>query len=282
MNVFVTKSTLYSISGVLEIDYDITSKACSAIEKIIHGYSKAAILTKSEISSLGNMIAINEILNNETPETIKTKKRKLITNAAMRERVVFISRHKTYHYYDNCPKITSDYQNFTIPDEIPEKSIEEYRKFFIENITTFTTNPDVFYFSANIKFGTNIKSIGKMHHRNSGKANTQDMLSILESDQEPCAKSISNALVFYQNNKRIVQKFGAASHLRDKLLNEGKMGPDEHKTICDWHLLKETVKAEIFQKITKINKITNHAYSSDILDAIGFTPCSTCNELKNR
>jgi hypothetical protein len=31
-------------------------------------------LTKSEISSLGNMIAINEILNNETPETIKTKK----------------------------------------------------------------------------------------------------------------------------------------------------------------------------------------------------------------
>jgi hypothetical protein len=68
-----------------------------------------------------------------------------------------------------------------------------------------------------------------MHHRNSGKANTQDMLSILESDQEPCAKSISNALVFYQNNKRIVQKFGAASHLRDKLLNEGKMGPDEHK-----------------------------------------------------
>lgn len=95
MNVFVTKSTLYSISGVLEIDYDITSKACSAIEKIIHGYSKAAILTKSEISSLGNMIAINEILNNETPETIKTKKRKLITNAAMRERVVFISRHKT-------------------------------------------------------------------------------------------------------------------------------------------------------------------------------------------
>jgi hypothetical protein len=87
----------------------------------------------------------------------------------MRERVVFISRHKTYHYYDNCPKITSDYQNFTIPDEIPEKSIEEYRKFFIENITTFTTNPDVFYFSANIKFGTNINSIGKMHHRTVGR-----------------------------------------------------------------------------------------------------------------
>lgn len=282
MNVFVTKSTLYSISGVLEIDYDITSKACSAIEKIIQGHSKTAILTKLEISSLGKMIAVNEILSNETPETIKTKKRKIIANAAMKKRLVFISHHKTYHYYDNCPKITSDYKNFTIPDEIPEGSIEEYRRFFIENITTFTNNPDIFYFSASVKFGVTINSVGKMHHRNSGKANTQDMLTILESEQEPCTKSISDALVFYQNHKKTVHKFGAASHLRDNLLNEGKMRPDEHKTICDWHVLKETVKADIFQKITKINKITNHAYSSDILDALGFTPCSTCNELKSR
>lgn len=76
MNVFITKSTLYSISGILEIDYESSSKASKAIDTILKTYSTIPILTTPEKNTLINMIAVNSILNSETPESIKAKAKK--------------------------------------------------------------------------------------------------------------------------------------------------------------------------------------------------------------
>ncbi|WP_337063637.1 hypothetical protein [Raoultella ornithinolytica] len=282
MDVFVTKSTLYSISGILDIEYEASSRARDSILNIIWEYSTMSILSEPEVDVLVKLISINEILNSETPESIKQKIKKQNSDRLNKARLIFTSDKKTYHYYDNCPKISSDYQNFTIPDEIPESKVGEYRKFFLDNISLFNEKPDLFYFNVSIKFGVKITSIGRLHHSNSGKANSQEMLKILESEAEPCVESISVALDLYQKNKKTIQKFGRASHLRDEFLKSNKMNKDEYSIICEWHFAKERVKGDIFQKITKINKITNHAYSDVILNALGFTPCSTCLELKNK
>lgn len=282
MNVFITKSTLYSISGILEIDYESSSKASKAIDTILKTYSTIPILTTPEKNTLINMIAVNSILNSETPESIKAKAKKIQHEKVKKERMIFVHKNLTYHFYDNCPKITSDYNNFTIPDEIPEDRIEEYRHFFIDNLEMFSRNIDLFYISAARKFGVKISEIGKLNRSNSGRSNTQDMLNILESDNDPCAKSISSALNIFQENKKLIQKFGSASHFRDAHFKAGKMNEEQHKVISDWHKIKDKVKGDIFQKITKINKMSNHAFSDSILDALGFAACATCCEIKKK
>lgn len=282
MDVFVTKSTLYSISGVLDIDYESSSRASKAIDEIIKKYSTIPILTTPEKKALARMIVVNTILNSETPENIKTKVKKSIYEKAKKERVIFLHKNPTYHYYNNCPKITSDYKNFTIPDEIPEDRIDEYRLFFIENMELFFQNVDVFYLNVAHKFGVKISAVGRMNHRNSGRSNTQDMLKLLESDNEPCTESILKALALFQENKKLIRMFGNASHLRDNYLRSKRINEEEHSIISEWHHIKDKVKGDIFQKITKINKITDNIFSDKILDALGFFPCTTCLELKKK
>ncbi|MBS0847927.1 hypothetical protein [Citrobacter sp. JGM124] len=282
MDVFVTKNTLYAISGLLEIDYDTSSRARDSINHIVREYSTLHVLSDPEVESLVKLVSVNEILNTETPESIKNRIKSKQLTVEKRTRLVFIHNKKTYHYYDNCPKLVSDYQNFVIPNEIPENRIEDYRRFFLDNMSLFNEKPDVFYFKASVAFGVSIKNIEKMHYKNSGKAYTQDMLNILESENDPCSQSFSMALELYNNNKKTIQKFGRASHLRGEFLKANKMTRDEYIIIDEWHGAKERVKGDIFQKITKINKTSDHAYSSSILDALGFTPCSTCTELHKR
>lgn len=278
--VYVTKSTLFKISGLLDIPYEKSNNAHKAIVKIIEEHTKEKILSKPELQSMASIIAINEILNSETPFTIKIKKQAELDREEKKLRMVYYKQKMTYHHYDNCPNLSSDYENFSIPNEIPENKIDEYRKFFLSNKSLFYKNEQAFYAAAGLFFKIPLTRSVKMHYSNSGKnlVSSNDLLSSNSSDR--CSLYLGKALAFYQENKRPIIKYGQASHLVDDLFRNGKISQQDHALISEWNALKSNIKSEIIRILTGINKISDQRFSEEILIALGFDECNTCKSLK--
>lgn len=279
---YVTKATLFKIGGILDIPYEKSDNARQAILKIIKEHTKENILSKPELQSMALIIAANEILNSETPNNIKIKRQEQLNRESRKSRMIYYKKKMTYHRYDNCPNLSSDYENFSIPNEIPESKIDEYRNFFLSNKDLFYKDEQAFYAKAGAFFKTPLTRSVKMHYSNSGK-NTVSSDDLLSSDNNDNVNfQLRKMLAFYQQNKSIIDKFGQASHLINEFLFNGKINKQGHKAISEWHQLKSSAKSEIIKNITGINKISDQRFSEEILIALGFDECSTCKSLRTK
>lgn len=280
MSVFITKNTLHKIDGVLDIDFNTSNRARESILKIISEYTDKQFLTVSEIKAMTNIISIVEILNSEIPEKIKLKNKRDSDLKNKMKRVIFYEDKLTYHYYNNCPNMSSDYENFTIPKEIPDAKINEYRHFFIKNIEVFKRDESAFYARAGAYFGVNIGGVLKTKFSNSGRVSPIQTDLMLSRDKDITEDAINKALSFYNENKKHIVKFGSASHLRCDFLEKGKMSIDEFNVIDEWYILKNNAKSAIFEKTMQLNELSSYKFSEDILKSIGFNPCNTCVSIR--
>ncbi len=83
----------------------------------------------------------------------------------------------SYHKVEDCDRLSSNFINFRIPEQIKEKgneSIEEFRKWFKENQTLFAEKPDVYQMRLNTKYGI-VQSIEKVDYKNSGNAYKENL-----------------------------------------------------------------------------------------------------------
>jgi len=278
---YITKATLFKIGGILDIPYEKSNNAKEAINKIIKEYTKEKILAPPELGAMAQIISVNEILNSETPENIKIKTQIKLDSEAKKRRIVYYKETMTYHHYDNCPNLSSDYENFTIPEKIPDEKIDEYRKYFIAHKELFYKDEQAFYARAGSFFGIPLTGtvVIKSHYSNSGKntASSNNLLS--NSNDDAVGFHLENLLSFYQKNKPVIVKFGQASHLINKFLEAGKIKEEEHTLISEWHILKSNAKSEIIKKITGINNISEQRFSEEVLVSLGFNECSTCKSI---
>lgn len=280
---YVTKATLSKIGGLLDIPYEKSNSAQLAIVKIIEEHTKEKILSRPELQSMASIIVVSDILNSETPHNIKIKNQNKIDREQKKVRMIYYKNKMTYHHYDNCPKLSSDYENFSIPDEIPENKIDEYRRFFISNKELFYKNEAAFYASAGSFFNIPLTHSVKTRYSNSGKRNLLSSNELLSSsNQDKVSFYVAKALDFYQNNKKPIIKYGQASHLLDNFLTNRKITEQDYEVVREWGILKSDVKSEIIKVLTGINEVNDQRFSEEIFIALGFEECSTCKSLKQK
>lgn len=280
--VYVTKSTLHKIGGILDIPYEQSLKAGEAINKIIKPHTKENLFSAPELKAMAKIIAVNEILNTETADNIKLMNQRKAESETRLQRVIFYREKLIYHFYENCPNLLSDYENFSIPDEIPEHRIDEYRQYFIKNKELFYKDEAAYYARANAFFRVHMSPIQKSRHANSGKrlASSQSLLQSFDDKHEE--KYIDQTLSFFQEYKSTVKKYGQASHIRDDLLKKKKMSQEEYDIITEWHLLKSNTKSEIISTIIKINHRSEQLFAEEVMIALGFNGCATCKALGDK
>lgn len=279
---YVTEATLHKIGGLLDIPYEKSNSAQLAIVKIIGDYTKEKILSKPELQSMASIIAVNNILNSETPDTIKINRQQKIDREERKVRMIFYKKKMTYHHYYNCPSLSSDYENFSIPDEIPENKIDEYRRFFLSNKDLFYKNEDAFYASAGSFFNIPLTRSVKTRYSNSGRRlmSSNDLLS--SNSHDKVSFYIEKALAYYQENKNPITKYGQVSHLLEEFLRKNKINQQDYEVVREWRELKSSVKSEIIRILTGINEVSEQRFSEEILIALGFEECNTCKSLKLR
>ncbi|WP_416410825.1 hypothetical protein [Pantoea sp. App145] len=280
--VYITKYSLIKIGGILDIPYERSLSASKAIHTIIASHTKEKIFSSPELKVMTMTLAVNDILNTETADNIKIMNQRKSEFHSRKQRVIFYQDRLTYHYYKDCPNLLSDYNNFTIPVEIPEHRIEEYRQYFINNIDTFNRNEEAYYAQANAFFRVHMSPIKKSHHANSGKESVSSNNLLQSSTDEEDGKYIEEALSFFQTYRKTINKYGYASHLKEKLLQENKMSIEDYKIITAWHILKTNTKSEIISKIIKINQHSEQLFSEEVMIALGFHGCATCKTLNEK
>ena len=202
-----------------------------------------------------------------------------------------------YHFYEDCEFLGRDYENWKIPVEITtlsklkknagdlsgaEKIISDWREFWKENIKTYEHKRDYFAFIAGIKFGVQIENLHDLSHikelnsgftfyENSGLKNVELNIQLLIDE-----------MTSMKRNSKEIQDFGYRIHKAYKFINEKKVflidipGSD----IAKWqiHCRNLINLLKLFFQVKFNNDVT---FNGQILDQLGFEPCSKCAHKNN-
>ncbi|GER57897.1 hypothetical protein ULMA_00050 [Patiriisocius marinus] len=190
----------------------------------------------------------------------------------------------SYHKYENCDRLSSNFVNYRIPTQIKEKGeeeIEKYRNWFKENESSFTDRPDVYQMRLQAKFGI-IEGIQKVDYKNSGNVYKENLT--LEEIQARIDSLLHNAAQFFKRNEKrqeVIKRFQTATFLAFKEEeienNTTEYSDGELKNILKLyyylfieptiHYLKEFFKT-IYNADIEINE--------RIFEALNFKKCGYC------
>lgn len=190
----------------------------------------------------------------------------------------------SYHKVEDCDRLSSNFINFRIPEQIKEKgdeAIEEFRKWFKENQTVFSEKPDVYQMRLNTKYGI-VQGLEKVDYKNSGNVYRENLT--LAEIETRIDSILHNASEYYKEDiKRqgAIRSFQKSTFLafKEQPIEKNNTGysDEELKEILVeyYHLfiqptiyyLKEHFKAFYNSDIEINEKIFEH---------LNFKKCSVC------
>lgn len=201
-----------------------------------------------------------------------------------RKEFVYEGGKPSYHKYETCDRLHSNFTNFKIPEEIKvagNEAIEEYRKWFKENQKIFLEKPDVFEMHLDTKFGIKTR-IQKVDYTNSGNVYKENLT--LKEVETRIDSLLKNAAKYYkedENRQVAIRRFQTATFLAFKESpipdNDTGYNDDELKVILKEYFylfvqptlfyLKEYFKTFYNAKI-EINE--------KIFEQLNFKKCGRC------
>ena len=125
----------------------------------------------------------------------------------------------SYHKYENCDRLSSNFVNYRIPTQIKEKGeeeIEKYRVWFKENESVFSERPDIYQMRLQTKFGI-VENIQKVDYKNSGNVYKENLT--LQEIEARIDSLLHNAAEFYKRNEKrqaVIRRFQTATFLAFK------------------------------------------------------------------
>ncbi len=278
--VFITKATFKKLVKEYTID-DYKCKKLPYYEKLRH------ILSIPEQNLLGKYSAFLEDI-----ESIhKYKKLKKPRPSDPKKRIIYNKNNSpSFHFYEECEYLKSDYENYDIPVEIPEERIEEYRSFFLKNKELYKENHGAFLARAELRFDVRIKNIKEYHSNNSGIKETYnpkvESVDIILTRINNHIKQMEE----YRNSspeiKTLIDELGFGSHKRNSINEiiyrgvDGKLVPyihSEDSPLEHWHKYKKELKSMIVKYlIATLNPEFN--FRQDILEQCNLRCCKLCKE----
>jgi hypothetical protein len=194
-------------------------------------------------------------------------------------RLIYLGGSPAYHKNQNCNYLNSSYKNYEIPVEVSEEKIEDYRKFFVENIEVYKNDRNVFFARVELKFNIIIRNVREFSAQNSG---TEQLLNF---DSEPehalltKIHSLGCEMVQYRFSddftKNVISKYGAACHLVVNQRDKYTTTDTEHKVIGTWLNYKTELK-KLMTKHLIIKLNPELKFDKRCLDYFGFRQCSDC------
>jgi len=190
----------------------------------------------------------------------------------------------SYHKYENCDRLSSNFVNYRIPTEIKKKGeeeIEKYRVWFKENESVFSERPDIYQMRLQTKFGI-IEHLQKVDYKNSGNVYKENLT--LQEIEARIDSLLHNAAEFYKRDEKrqvVIRRFQTATFLafkEDEIENNDTEYSDEElKSILRLYYnlfieptiyyLKEFFKT-FFNADIEINE--------KIFEALNFKKCGYC------
>lgn len=197
---------------------------------------------------------------------------------------VYEGSQPSYHKYENCDRLSSNFVNYRIPETIKEKGeeeIEKYRNWFKENESSFTDRPDIYQMRLHTKFGIK-ESIQKVDYKNSGNVYKENLT--LDEIQARIDSLLHNASQFYNRNEKrqeVIRRFQKATFLAFKEEeienNTTEYSDEELKSI-----LKLYYYLFVEPTIYYLKEFFKTFYNADIeinekiFEALNFRKCGYC------
>ena len=199
-------------------------------------------------------------------------------------RYVYEGNSPAYHESLECERLTSNLQNFCIPEEIIAKGREEvirFRKWFNENIELYRNNPEAFQMRMFTAFGINV-SLSEITLKNTGIFRKENLS--LEEIKEKLDELITDSgRFFYANsqNTTILRKYGKRTFLAHRNVplenNDTGLSDEEVKKFLIEYEMNYKFKIIYYlREYYRISYNPNLAIDKKILDELGFRPCSSC------
>lgn len=198
---------------------------------------------------------------------------------------VFEGGKPSYHKYEDCPKLHSNFINIRIPDEIKKsgnEKIEEFKNWVKANYELFERDFPAFEMRYNLKF-KNIK-LNIVNYENSGLEYIDNFTNDILFKRIDSLLN-NSAKYFKEDNARseLIRRYQKALFLaskEDKLEETFGYSDLDAKNILKeyYYLFVEPTKyyLEELIKIKYKNNIQNFEFGETLLDSLNFKKCSTC------
>jgi len=199
---------------------------------------------------------------------------------------VFVGGIPSYHKYESCPKLGSDFFNYKIPESIKkqgEEKIEEFRQWFRENFELLKNDEEAFKMRLQLKY--KVFTIEIVNYTNSGFDYVENYTKEILFTR--INSLISNAGDYFKSQKDEVQKlikyyqrktFMVIQDL--KLDNLFGFTEDNVKLILkEYHYMFVEPTKYYLLELIKVNykdKIDTFELGESLLASLNFKPCQFC------
>ena len=190
----------------------------------------------------------------------------------------------SYHKFESCDRLHSNFVNFRLPDKIKEKgdkAINEYREWFKEHQAIFLEKPDVYQMRLFNKYGIETP-IQRVDYTNSGNIYKENLT--LKEIETRIDSLLQNAAKYYsENNKRqkVIRRYQTATFLafKEEKIEDNETGysDDDLKEI-----LREYYYLFIQPTIYYLKEYFKTYFNSDIeinekiFEQLNFKRCNNC------
>lgn len=197
---------------------------------------------------------------------------------------VFEGKPPAYHKSIDCNRISSDYENFQIPESIKEKGKEtviKFRKWFLEN-QYLLSKPDIFIARLQMRWGivSNLKNINK---ENSGFTEFENFTP--KQIEEKIDSLIIKAGKLYYEETEILKRFNKYAYLGNKEspIKNNNTGFSDKKVKEVLSYFEDNIKKPLRPLLIQYFRVTINPelnLNDRILEQLGFKPCSQCYKFK--
>ncbi len=256
-------------------------------------------LNKSEVKYLQTM----QILLKD-PEKFAIEVYKPIINKDTLKYVFESNQQACYHEDQDCPNLHSVFRNFEIPEEIKERvrkkatdegksesqiffleeqQIKIFRRWFLENLICFKTDPEEFLRRLDIRWNVQ-RNVIEIERGSSGIESIYN-LNLVDLENE-IDKVLREAGRYFTENKdkqdliRRFQKLTFIAYQKGAIeINDTELSDDElRKFLVEYDTkFKMPIKSLLIQYY-RIKYNSELSFDGLLLDRLNFKPCSNCCE----
>jgi hypothetical protein len=198
---------------------------------------------------------------------------------------VFEGKPPAYHKTIDCNRISSDYENFQIPETIKDKgkeTVKKFRKWFLEN-QYLLDKPDIFIARLKMKWGivSNLKNVNK---DNSGYTKFENLTP--KQIEERIDSLIKRAGRLYYEETEILKRFNKYAYLGNESepIKNNNTGFSDRKVKEVLSFFENNIKKPLKPLLIEYFRVTINPelnLNDRILEQLGFKPCQQCHKLKN-
>lgn len=198
---------------------------------------------------------------------------------------VFEGSQSAYHSNKECPKLNTTFYNFKIPEEIIEKGAEEVKKFrnWFKANQSLLTNHQVFEMRMTAAFGVR-QSLKQIEHQPSGIQKIENLnLENLEAEIDNLLNEIQE---YYEKadakTRRVIdtfQKNASIGYMKEPI--KDRIGFTDRALKEFLVKYNEAFKVPLKKLLMEYYRIKSNpllAFEGNILEQLGFRPCSVCHQ----